>query len=240
MEYSPINDEHQKYLENGTKVRNDIYAALKQHVPESCFSEFMEAKQLSEKPVVQECPPTLLEQADRYMSKNTSLDVTPDVVKDFTSNATLTNDKINAIYESTKEQATCSQWFEQRKERMTASVLHRVFTRSKTLQHSPEKDHVPLVSTLMGYNKMVETAALKHGKSMKPHAKAKYLQLAKQKHRKLSSEEPGLLVHTQHPYIGASADVDINCACCGFGHVEIKCPYSVRHTSPTADNLPYL
>ena len=42
------------------------------------------------------------------------------------------------------------------------------------------------------------------------------------------------------PFIAVSPDLQIDCVCCGKGLVEIKCPYSVRETVPSSDNLGYL
>lgn len=36
----------------------------------------------------------------------------------------------------------------------------------------------------------------------------------------------GLIIHQSHPYLAATPDGFINCKCCGFGVLEIKCPFS--------------
>ena len=92
----------------------------------------------------------------------------------------------------------------------------------------------------MGYKKSPETAAMKHGKALEPHAKSFYLSIAKKSHRKLKSAETGLVIMDQKPFIGVSPDLEVDCECCGKGLVEIKCPYSIRDTAPTAENLSYL
>ena len=44
------------------------------------------------------------------------------------------------------------------------------------------------------------------------------------------------------PFIAASPDGIVSCECCDISCLEIKCPYSINYTSPTAENvnLPYL
>ena len=50
----------------------------------------------------------------------------------------------------------------------------------------------------------------------------------------------GLVVMKTKPYIAVSPDLKVKCNCCGEGLVEIKCPYSIKETIPSVDNLDYL
>ena len=50
----------------------------------------------------------------------------------------------------------------------------------------------------------------------------------------------GLLIMKGKAYIAASTDLDIESRCCGKGHVEIKCPYTLRNENPSEKNLKYL
>lgn len=240
-EFLPMDKDKVELLADGDAVRQSLHNILKTNAPGSCFQEFMEAKKIPAKDVREyEAPVSLIKQAESFTLPSPPV-ITAELVQQFTENhAKLTSKQQDAIYNVTVGQAENSQWFDQRKGRITASVMQRVYTRSQTLQRSPESDHIPLVSSLMGYKKMPQTVALKHGRSMEPHAIKKYLQIAKKTHKKLKSQAPGLLVYPEYPYIAASADLDITCVCCGAGHVEIKCPYSVKDTSPTAENLSYL
>ena len=152
----------------------------------------------------------------------------------------MTEKERNAVFENTVGQASIQEWHDQRKGRLTASRFHQICTRSKSLQASSSTDADCLVSTLLGYNKAPNTAALKHGQSMEPHAKANYLSVAKKNHRKLVSSEAGLVIMPEKPFIAVSPDLLIECLCCGQGLVEIKCPYSIRGTTPSSSNLAYL
>ena len=44
------------------------------------------------------------------------------------------------------------------------------------------------------------------------------------------------------PYVGGSPDRIVSCSCCGKFCLEVKCPSSIRHTSPLDPHveLPYL
>ena len=50
----------------------------------------------------------------------------------------------------------------------------------------------------------------------------------------------GLFVDPELSYMGATPDGVVSCDCCGKGVVELKCPFSISHQAPSADNLPYL
>lgn len=41
----------------------------------------------------------------------------------------------------------------------------------------------------------------------------------------------GLYVNPKRPWLAASPDALVHCECCGYGAVEIKCPYSIREDS---------
>lgn len=41
----------------------------------------------------------------------------------------------------------------------------------------------------------------------------------------------GLILHPSYPFMGATPDGIVHCACCGSGTLEIKCPYSCRERS---------
>ena len=75
---------------------------------------------------------------------------------------------------------------------------------------------------------------------MEIHAKQCYLYLMKPNHKKLKSEEQGLIVMSGKPFIAASPDLKVSCECYGEGLVEIECSYSIKESIPSADNLTYL
>ena len=70
---------------------------------------------------------------------------------------------------------------------------------------------------------------------MEPIAKQKYREVLSQSgHRNLSIRECGLYLHPKFSYIGATPDLIVECACCGLGVVEIKCPVQIVGRKPVA------
>ena len=47
-------------------------------------------------------------------------------------------------------------------------------------------------------------------------------------HEEFDVTESGLVLNLDWPHLGASPDGVVNCACCGKGVVEVKCPYCRR------------
>ncbi|KAK7499783.1 hypothetical protein BaRGS_00008874 [Batillaria attramentaria] len=64
-------------------------------------------------------------------------------------------------------------------------------------------------------------------------ARRAYMKAAQQEHEGLTVEKSGLIVNPDFPFVGASPDGIVSCACCGARSVclEIKCPF--KHKSVT-------
>ncbi len=60
-----------------------------------------------------------------------------------------------------------------------------------------------------------------------------YKEHVKENHTSFEVDVSGLLVNPLAPHLGATADGFVSCTCCGLGVIEIKCSFSVRHTTPT-------
>ena len=82
--------------------------------------------------------------------------------------------------------------------------------------------------------------ALKYGRNMEHIAKQKFVKMFEKKHKAAQCREFGLFIDEQHQFLGATPDLLLECACCGKGVLEIKCPYSIVNDIPSAENLPYL
>ena len=156
---------------------------------------------------------------------------------------TLTSREITNIEAATVGQSENEAWHRHRKGRLTASNFYRVYTKVETIKsteayaHSADK----LVDSLLGCNKPPENLpALKYGRNMEGTAKEKYLKYFQEKHRETSSRECGLFIHESKQYLGASPDLLVECACCGKGVLEIKCPYSIVNEIPKPENVSYL
>ena len=64
----------------------------------------------------------------------------------------------------------------------------------------------------------------------------------RQKHKNVKVEECGIFLCKDIPFVGGSIYRIVYCACCGNSCMEVKCPYSISHLSPTDVDvkLPYL
>ena len=237
LSFSPLTVEQEDFVKDKARVRSDLHKLIKQHAPKCCFVELMEERKLHKK-LKPPTPLSLFERAEQF-TVDTSLTVQENVAL-FTKSITLTENEINIIKQNTVGQASSTDWYLQRQGHLTASKFHKVCTRVTSLKASASEDPSNLILSLLGYQKSPETAAMKHGKSMELHAKSVYLSKEKKKHKKFKSNEAGLAIMADKPFIGASPDLEVDCTCCKSGLVEMKCPYSIRDTSPSADNLPYL
>ena len=93
------------------------------------------------------------------------------------------------------------------------------------MQNSSSVDADSLISSILDYKPAPNTAALKHGRSMEPRAKASFISLARKAHYKFMSSEAGLVVMKDKAFVVVSPNLEI----------QIKCPYSIWDTVPTVD-----
>ena len=241
-EISPLSHGQERYVSREDRVKADLADLLREKVPHSCFIFAMDGKTLAdvaeaESTVATKCPPSPLEIA-------ISLDH-PAEVSDLMKSMALDCDQVASLQAATVEQSDCEQWIEQRKGRITASNFHRVHTKVNTLKIKSEVNTNSLVQQLMGYGRTITTVAMKHGKTMEPHAKTVYTCLQRRVHSKFHSNDSCLFVNPVYPFLAASPDLLIKCsckkvACCGEGLCEIKCPESIKDQIPSPDNYKHL
>ena len=145
------------------------------------------------------------------------------------------------ITENTVGQSGNDVWLKQRQGRITGSVMHSLFTRSKALAKQCV-DTVPIVCRVMGYKTAPEyIPALKYGRETESVARRAYkAALESTGHMNVTVEETALHVHPDKGYLGASPDANVCCDCRGLGLVESKCPLSVANDKPDDTNLDYL
>ena len=202
--------------------RKHAYDCLKDVLPESSFVIMAKAEFGSE-----ELEEVILEIAE------------DPVLVDITQKQLSTAD-IEAIEKATIGQSGNENWKLYRKGKITASNFHRVYTRVDTLK-TRGGDATKLVETLQGLNVPSENVtALKYGRNMEHIAKQKFVKMFEKKHKAAQCRECGLFIDEQHQFLGATPDLLLECACCGKGVLEIKCPYSIVNDIPSAENLPYL
>ena len=57
---------------------------------------------------------------------------------------------------------------------------------------------------------------------------------------RFKADETGLTLYASKPFIGASADLEVKCDCCGDGLYEIKYPETIKNAKPCEENLTYI
>ena len=152
----------------------------------------------------------------------------------------LSQEECNAVGNATHTQSLNPVRYEQRKGRLTASKFYRICTRADTTFKKKDENVKNLLNDIMGKKLYIQTFAMKHGIAMEPYAKRKVTEIFKETHKQVSSDEVGLFISPEYPYFGASSDLILNCKCCGKYIVEIKCPESIKTTTPSSQNLNYL
>ena len=144
----------------------------------------------------------------------------------------VTEDEAAYLAEATKLQSQSLLWFEHRRARITASKFHTVCHTSLT---SPSRSLVRQILTIGG---SVSSAAIAWGIQNEKVAVQEFKQAACLEHTSFEVKFTGLHVNPKFPHLGASPDGLVSCECCGEGLLEIKCPYSIRHTTPTSADTP--
>ena len=247
-DFSPFWPEKFKKVSNSTKTRKELYSLLKDDIQGSCLWEIMEERSLACESVQQneaiECP-TITDFANDFIQENSEINT--EHLQEFSDTVKFSEEQIQKIKNITVQQSGSETWFQHRVGRLTASNFYRVYTRVKNLQKLPSSEIIKaseaLVKDLMGYNprfKPENSHALKYGISTEPEAKAKYKTIMAKKHKKLVTNESGLVIDKENPFLAASPDLEITCQCCGDGLLEIKCPASIKQQQPTSENYKYL
>ena len=196
-------------------------------LPNSCFVQLLDAKPFV-KPPKPVCPTPLIDIAVEQACRG-ELSVT-----DLVDACTLSGDDIQNLNAATVTQSNSSDWVKQRQGRITASDFARVDSKVRNLQRNP--DVTSLVKHIVGVEECRQTADMKHGKSLEPKAKVQYSRLMRKTHKKFTTENSGLVVSSSEPYLGASLDLVVECACHGKGLCEIKCPSSIANEVPSSKN----
>ncbi|CAN8010785.1 unnamed protein product [Ixodes pacificus] len=123
---------------------------------------------------------------------------------------------------------------QERKGRITASVLGHVATCQSGANG--------LVAEVMGYIKAPRVSNLRWGSEKEPEAKRAFIAKESLKHKDLQLNECGLFVVGSLPFLAASRDAIVSCACCEKAVLEVKCAASMKGASltNTCKGLPYL
>lgn len=123
------------------------------------------------------------------------------------------------LEQMTVGQSENNQWFEARKNRLTASNFGVVCKRRPTTKYTP------LVKKIL-YNEEINSYSIQHGKINEPEAIRTY-----EKKKSIKVRSCGLFVDMQYGFLAASPDGLID----ADGIIEVKCPYSLAKKGITID-----
>ncbi|XP_058443619.1 uncharacterized protein LOC131425609 [Malaya genurostris] len=144
------------------------------------------------------------------------------------------DDKLLRIRQLTTSQADGAHWIVFRRGRITASVF------KEACHTSLQSPSISLIKKICYDNEII--AAIQYGKKNEARAYEKLFASVFQCHtntvkKNWSLSRTGLVIPTEHPYLGASPDGIIECDCHGTIVVEIKCPNSARNDEDFTDTL---
>ena len=131
----------------------------------------------------------------------------------------ITVDMAGQIEERTREQAQSKISFHQRAGRVTASRLKAAVS-TNIAQPSQSLIKAVWYPESVCFKSDSTTWGCRH----EEQARREYESIAQTQHIDLSISKSGLVVHVSYQFMGASPDGIINCECCGFGVLEVKCP----------------
>ena len=135
----------------------------------------------------------------------------------------LTTEMVAAVEMSTRQQGKSKLWFKYRAGRVTASKMKAVCHTQLT---SPSQSLIKAICYPEAFKFVARSTSwgCDHEKTALQH----YEHVAMEKHDDLRLTKCGLILNPLWPFLGASPDGTVCCACCGSGVVEIKCPYCSR------------
>ena len=149
------------------------------------------------------------------------IDVGEDVVFE------LTSEQISKIEEHTRAQQGCDLWFKHTAGRITASKM-------KTACHTdPAAPSISLIKQIC-YPKQYSfsTSTTRWGCDHEDIARQVYFNEMQQQHSEFDCFCGGLIIDEEYPFIATTPDGYRQCACCGDGVVEIKCPFCAKDSDP--------
>ncbi|VDI60598.1 Hypothetical predicted protein [Mytilus galloprovincialis] len=218
MKFDPRREDH--VVSTDAEVEN-LYASLYSVRPKSVL--FTGFPSLTKK---MKYPDTIISSAEKFITSNIN-----DV--DFVESLSLSSDEAALIEITTRGQSSNAQWMEQRKGRITASIIHEVGYKMSEIVKKKNVKTSPLVAKVCGkYKSIGHLESIKYGKNNEVTARNLFSILESQNHRNLKVDQCGLFVKADRPYIAASPDAIVTCTCCSSkATLEIKCPISVTDIS---------
>ena len=153
---------------------------------------------------------------------------------------TLTPEQCHAIEVATRGQYLTQEWKEQKLGRITASKAHDMHTKVQSIIKSRKTGPgliSPLVNKILnGSEDIGYLKPIKYGIEHEKDGKKAFYTKEAVKHTIFTLKDPGLHVCHEMPYLAASPDCMMTCACCGTSVIEIKCPERLENKS-VQDNV---
>lgn len=173
-------------------------------------------------------PPTLPALAasvnERYPNKSVD-----DKCKIFLDELHISPEQSRLLSQITVGQVSNDTWKNHRIGRITSSKVGAVLQKiddNLNLRNKTSAEN--LVIEIMQYKLPFKSKATQWGINKEPLARKTYEQRCKKDHSHFSVTEVGLLVSVKYPFLAASPDGLVECACHGKGCLEIKCTWTYR------------
>lgn len=200
------------------------------------FHQFDKGFQQKQEEIVRKLPPSLRSFYSADISTDDQIPLLCQQKKDLLK---ISADDIVYVEEATRAQSASQTWYDQRAGRITGSVLGQVY-KACGKENSPPS----LISKICSPSKLnLKVPAIEWGKEKKKVAFLFYQDINLDKHVDsvcltevilhdgFEVNDIGFCIDTETQWLGASPDGAINCECCGYGVLEIKCPYSLKDSS---------
>ena len=155
-----------------------------------------------------------------------SLDVLLNRCDDVLKGMGVTAAESAAVEKATRDQSKSKLWFRFRAGRVTASKFRDA---AHTPPANPSSSLIRAICYPDAYQ--FSSAATTWGLEHEQTARDCYVKLFEPNHCDFKVTDSGFVISTTHPYLGASPDGNINCTCCGYGVLEVKCPFKAVNKS---------
>ncbi|XP_035670045.1 uncharacterized protein LOC118411675 [Branchiostoma floridae] len=137
---------------------------------------------------------------------------------------------VNIIRETTKDQTQSDSWFKYRQGRITASNLYEAVRKVRS-DETVSEQNTSFLKKVMDYGPRPYAPAIYWGQYNEKSAVDKFVKLNRRHHKKLRADACGTVLCAEYPFLSASPDAVITCTCCGVRPLEVKNPYTNRHLS---------
>ena len=144
----------------------------------------------------------------------------------------LSEKQIELVESKTRAQSNDAAWFDQQKDRVTASKFHMVASKiTNEMQVRNPNKVKSVISNVCGYYNHQSSKAAKWGIDNEDAARKIYVDMQKKSHTLLKVRTCGFYISREFPFIGASPDGIVSCKCHNDRLLEIKCPWVCRGLS---------